>query len=356
MNYLTSFIFFIIILLSKTVISDDNKIIFQIKDKIYTSIDLKNRVKYLQNFNSIDIETIEGNQIIDDFFSSAVFYEYVLNDNILYQILEKESNKILDKILINNTEINNILSEEIIKKNINYDFARKIVIENILDNYKEYIFSNTRDINYIYNYSINYITLSLDNIKHTEELDKVLSELSFDQITNYISENKINYYSKEVQIYDLNKVDKKMKELLKNNNSFFIEKNNFFLRIIKINKKLNIDDGVYYRLFNFETEERLEKNKQNCSFINTLDEINIREYEYNKLNENIKNNLLSINDFIIFQNNNLYNYIFLCEIRVNEKYLKELNINKKINFIAKDIEIDFLQKYAKLFNTKKYYE
>ena len=41
-----------------------------------------------------------------------------------------------------------------------------------------------------------------------------------------------------------------------------------------------------------------------------------KEYEFNKLNDKIKNNLISINDFIIFQNNNLINYIFLCEIKI----------------------------------------
>ena len=35
---------------------------------------------------------------------------------------------------------------------------------------------------------------------------------------------------------------------------------------------------------------------------------------------------------------------------------QEININKKINFIAKNIELDFINKYSKIFNTKKYYE
>ena len=37
-------------------------------------------------------------------------------------------------------------------------------------------------------------------------------------------------------------------------------------------------------------------------------------------------------------------------------FLKEININKKISFIANDIELDFINKYSKLFKTKKYYE
>ena len=80
-----------------------------------------------------------------------------------------------------------------------------------------------------------------------------------------------------------------------------------------------------------------------------------KEYELNKLNENIKNNLKSINDFIIFQNENKLNYIFLCAIRVNDDFLKEININKKINFTATNIELDFINRYSKLYNAKKYY-
>ena len=58
----------------------------------------------------------------------------------------------------------------------------------------------------------------------------------------------------------------------------------------------------------------------------------------------------------MFKENSLLNYIFLCEIRVDENFLKEININKKINFIAQDIELDFINKYSKIYDTKKFYE
>ena len=46
---------------------------------------------------------------------------------------------------MDNDELKKNLNEEIIRKNINLDFSRKTVLENILDNYKEYIFSNKRN-------------------------------------------------------------------------------------------------------------------------------------------------------------------------------------------------------------------
>ena len=102
-------------------------------------------------------------------------------------------------------------------------------------------------------------------------------------------------------------------------------------------------------LVNIETNKNLKKDQENCNYIKSLENIKLsKEYEFNKLNDQIKNNLVSINDFIIFKNNNLINYIFLCEIRVNDEFLKEININKKINFIAKKIELDFINKYCVL--------
>ena len=143
MKYLISFIFFIKIFFFNFAFADDNEIIFEINGKIQSTLDLKNRTKYLEVYNSIDLKSLSINEIINDFFSSIIFYEYVQNEKFLNKILDKESEKIYNKI-INNSNENNILDLEIIKQNIKYDFARKIVIENILDNYKEYIFRNQK--------------------------------------------------------------------------------------------------------------------------------------------------------------------------------------------------------------------
>ena len=101
----------------------------------------------------------------------------------------------------------------------------------------------------------------------------------------------------------------------------------------------------------------LTENQRICEFIQSIDNIkNSNEYEYNKLNDMIKNNLKSINDHIVFKNDETYNYIFLCEIRVNEEFLKEITINKKINTIVRNIELDFINKFSKVYKAKKYYE
>jgi hypothetical protein len=357
MNYLTKFIFLIFFFLSNIVIANDNEIIFQVNKKIYSTVDLKNRIKYLEVLNSENYNSEIKIEIINDYFSSVIFYEYAKSNKSLNNILEKESKIVLEKILVNNDELKNILNKDTIIKNINYDFARKIVLENILNNYQEYIFSNPKDINFIYNYKLKYITIPIVNLHTNNEFKDLINSKNFNNLSDYLIKNNINYHSEEIEIKDLNKINTTINNLINSPRNFIFEKNSDFYRIIKVEKKLDIINGVYYRLINIETNNKISEDKNNCTYIKSLNNIkSSKEYEYNKLNNEIKNNLIAINDFIIFQNNDLYNYIFLCEIRVNEEFLKEININKKIKFLAKNIETDFINKYSKIYNSKKYYE
>ena len=81
MNYLTKLIFFLIILLPRIIIASENEIIFKINEKIYSSIDFKNRIKFLEVLNDNKFEITLEEKLIDDYFSSALFYEYVRNNN-----------------------------------------------------------------------------------------------------------------------------------------------------------------------------------------------------------------------------------------------------------------------------------
>ena len=120
-------------------------------------------------------------QVINDFYSTVIFYEYVKNNNFLNNILKKESANIYQDIILNNNDINNYLNLETIKNNIKYDFSRKIVLENILENYKEYIFSNPNDINFIYNYKIKYITIPIENLISDKKFQKIIDSQNFYQ-------------------------------------------------------------------------------------------------------------------------------------------------------------------------------
>ena len=356
MNYLTKFFFIILLFLNSIIFADDNKIIFKVNENVFSTIDLKNRIKYLEVLNSTEFNSEMKIELINDFYNTIIYYEYVKNNSFLYNILKEESENIYQEIILKNN-INNFLNVDTIKNNIKYDFSRKIVLENILDNYKEYIFSNPNDINFIYNYKIKYITIPIENLKSDNKFKKIIDSENFIQIIDYLDKRKYNYHFEEVEVKDFNKINKRIKNLTNNNKKYLLEKNSNFYKLIRIDKKLGISKGVYFRLINIETDKNLKKNQENCNYIKTVNNIkSAKEYEFNKLNNEIKNNLVSINDFVIFKKDNLYNYIFLCEIRVNDEFLKEININKKINIIAKNIELDFINKYSKLYNTQKYYE
>ena len=356
MNYLNKFLFVILLFLNSIICADDNKIIFKVNENVFSTVDLKNRIKYLEVLNSTEFNSEMKIELINDFYNTIIYYEYVKNNSFLYNILKEESENIYQEIILKNN-INNSLNVDTIKNNIKYDFSRKIVLENILDNYKEYIFSNPNDINFIYNYKIKYITIPIENLISDNKFKQIIDSENFSQIIDYLDKRKFNYHFEEVEVKDFNKMNKKIKNLSNNNKKYLLEKNSNFYKLIKIDKKLGISKGVYFRLINIETDKNLKKNQKNCNYIKTVNNIkSAKEYEFNKLNNEIKNNLVSINDFIIFQNNNLYNYIFLCEIRVNDEFLKEININKKINIIAQSIELDFINKYSKLYNAKKFYE
>ena len=313
-------------------------------------------LNYLEEINRIKYSNNLEKDLKNDFFSSIIFFEYVSNNNKLNNILTKESKKIFEKIK-NDFNLSNNLKDDVIIKNINYDYSKKIVLEDLLRNYREYIFSEPNDINFIYNYKIKYITLPIDNLFSKEIFKKINKIKNTKELINLLKEKNIKYYLIEKDIKDLKKISNKIQNLINSDNKIYIEKNNNFYQIMIIEKNLEFNQGIFYNLINFETESQLSSEKENCKYIKNLNNIkSSKEYELNKLNENIKNNLKDINDFLIFQNNNKLNYIFLCQIRVNEDFLKEININKKINFIAKNIELEFINKYSKQYNAKKLYE
>ena len=179
----------------------------------------------------------------------------------------------------------------------------------------------------MYNYKIKYLTLPIENhfqkrsyeisrAKNTEELISLLNNMS------------VKYYIVEKDIRDLKKISSKMQNIINSVNKIFIEKHNDFYQIIIIEKNLEFNEGIFYKIINYETESQLSIENQNCEYIEFLNGIkSSKEYEL-RINEKIKNHLKDINDFLILNNNKL-NYIFLCQIRVNKDFLKEVNISKK---------------------------
>ena len=71
------------------------------------------------------------------------------------------------------------------------------------------------------------------------------------------------------------------------------------------------------------------------------------------MNNYIKENISSINDFLIFKKDKINIYVLLCDITYNNEYFENININEKIDFIVNKIENDLIFDKSKEYNFYK---
>ena len=128
MNYLISLITFLLVNFNlhaneyKT-----NEILFKINNKVFTNIDLEIRTEYISSSNNLNLTKLsksEKKEILNDYISALIFYEYYLVNNINYK------NIIEDVDLLYKNNFNNVekLNDEEVKNfkfNIYIDLIRK---------------------------------------------------------------------------------------------------------------------------------------------------------------------------------------------------------------------------------------
>ena len=119
MTYLINLSLTLLIFFSNLSFANDNKIIFEINNNIYSTLDFKYRVNYLEEINRIKYSPNLEKDLKNDFFNSVIFFEYVINNNKLNSILETESKRIFTQI-INQFKLIDILKEEVIINNKTY--------------------------------------------------------------------------------------------------------------------------------------------------------------------------------------------------------------------------------------------
>ena len=358
MNYLIKVC--IILLYSQSINANntiENKILFKINDKVFTNIDLEKRIKYIEIINNSDLSSLDDNteeELINDYISALIFNEYFNIQKIRYKELNNDIEKFHKQSIQKNNKLNN-KEIQFFKSNIEIDLKRKKIIENFLNNKKDEILKKSSDLDILYNYNLNYLIFQKDdklkkykNIKNIEDFLRNKEELQ---------KSGINYFFKEDDIIDLTIITESLKNQIKNDNKIEISYFNNYVKISSIEKNLESFKGIFVKIVNFNSEIRIRSENLNCSYIKQQsDKIIHKEYEYDRLNQNIKNNLKSINDYIVYENDNSFNYIFLCDIRFDEKILNNINLNKKINSFAKNIENKLLNEYKKIYNFEKLYE
>ena len=240
--------------------------------------------------------------------------------------------------------------------NLEIDIVRKKIIENLINSRKEKISKKPNVLDLIYNYNLSYLTIKKNETKNIN-FKNINNRIDFNKLKLKLKNNKINFLFKNDNINESSITSNLIKKIINSNQNIYIEEKNDYIILISLEKTLESYDGIFVKLINFNTDYLVKKENLSCSNINKIINTNktiYKEYEYKKLNDKIKKNLKSIDDFILFkEENNNYNYIILCELRYDEKLLNDINFNKKINWFAKKIQLDFLNKYKNEYNYQK---
>ena len=345
-----------LILFSNNIFSAENRIIFKINDTAYTLMDFKKRIEYLDFVGSNS--NLNQKIIIDDYISANLFYEYYISSN--NDNLDKKIDEIFENILKTNKENKKKYSYQInnnsLKLNIKKDYSRKIILENILDKSRNNLNTSKEEIDLLYNIKINYINFEDKNIKKLLSKIYDINDIDLDKIKTFLKENDINFFSKKKEIVNIESIDERIKRNILSNNNFFTLENSNKASIFFIEKKFETFNGISANLYSVTSKVDLDNDYLLCSnLIKEKNNSNIinKEYKFVNLNNELKNKLVNINDYVKYFNNNENIYIVLCNIKFDKEILENINLNKQINLNVNLIEEKFINKYSKIYNLIK---
>ena len=353
-----------LVLFNKVNANNLNKIIFTLNDKIYTTIDLKERRDYIKFKDNLDPLNIEDN--INELSNINIYSEYYENTN--NKINEKDIQKYY-QVLINRyleiknnslEELNKIISKNIILKNIKKDLQKKQIIQNLLDKKKSEIFQNDiQNLQTLYKYDIEMFSLK---IKELTKLQNIVTNISFNEIEKKIIEIKkkniiILYEDKNIK--NINNLNKKILNAIKfNQKEFYFESNNTVF-IGKIIKRLKGIKGLNLSIFQINSKIEFSNNDLLCDKItdiksNSKNKVKEIRQNYLKLNDKLKENLNNIDDNITFvnQKDNEFIYFILCKIEYDIQKYKDIKIQDKIEYLVNEIDRDFIYLNSKRLRLK----
>ena len=353
MNKILINILIITIFFSKQVYTKENKILFKINNKPFTLVDLEKRKKYLSFVG--DNENVEKQIIIDDFISANLFYEHYLRTNKNIEIKNKIDQ--IYKNIINELNVNNDINfsksdKENIYYNIEIDFIRKIILEEILNSKKNEIFNKVNEIDLLYNFTIEYINVSKLDLGLLEQ--KLINSKNINIVEKFLKENDISYYRQEKEVNNINLINEKIKNKIMDNKKYFIIKNDTMVSFINIEKSFETLDGLIANILSIESNSKIKSENINCSYFKNINNQNIiineKDYEYIKLNKKIQKSLIDINDYVTFSNEDKFTYVVLCGIKFNKEILNNVNVNKNISNTASIAEKKLVKEFSNKYN------
>ena len=343
MHFLIKYIVFYLLLVTELVSKEVDQVIFTINESIYTTIDLENRSKYL---NLLNKNTFNGEELLEDYISAVIFNEFAKKNNVKFD--EKIIEDYLTKIRKINKKIN--LEEDIIKKNINLDYQRKIILEKLVSNKLNDQNKNNQILIFdLYNIEIKYFIIDLNFEDKVTKIFNKFKISEIEKIKDILSTEDINYEFYQNEIENIDNLDSRIKEKILNNKKSFYFKNEY-LMLGFINKNIKDNLQLKFTLFQISNKNSPKINSDiiKCDNIEKMkldNNYNIKKFEnieINKLNKQIKNEVNFINDKIKIINKNNESVIILCKIDYDTDILKEDKFNNKINYLAKKVENNFI--------------
>ncbi len=335
----------------------ENKIIFKINNKAFTTIDYEMRVQYLDfvgNNNNLKKEII-----IDDFISANLFYEHYLQTKQIFDYddkIIKIFNNIKNVNEENNKKYNYNLDKNNILFNIKIDFIRKIILENLLNANKDNLTLKRDGIDLLYNFKLKYINFESS---FNEEIKKEINDLdiiNISKIKNILIKKNVEFFIKQKELQSIRNINKVIKENIILNNNFFKIENKNKISYIFVEKNFETLNGVIADLYRVRSIEKIKDDLLKCRKLidqNKNENIINKEYKFSELNNELKKNLININDYVMFTNDQEYIYIILCNIKFDKEIMENSKINKLINKNVGGIEEKFIKKYSKIYNLIK---
>ena len=189
----------------------ENTILFKINNISFTQLDVEERKKYLifvgDNYN------LNDDFILDDLASTILFYEFFKNNNRNYKDIRSQSEKIFKDISNKNSDFfnKNKISKESILKNITYDLARKLVVEELFEK-KRNDFNISKNTNNIYNFNIKYLNITIEEISKLENKFKKINFKNLNELILILKNENISYFLKEKKVNDISNIGYKIKK------------------------------------------------------------------------------------------------------------------------------------------------
>ena len=163
--------------------SKENKILFKVDNKIITSIDIYNEIKYLEIINDKQFQSLEQNKVIE-IAKNSLIKEKIKEIELLKRFVSLEVDQnFLDEIILNYFKKNNIetiMEFENYFKNLNIDpnlIRKKIKIEILWNQLIYQIFNKN-------------VKIDSEAIKNEIKNNKKIKELLLSEIVFTIDENE----------------------------------------------------------------------------------------------------------------------------------------------------------------------